>query len=109
MRNFVQPGDVITLTMTADTVSGQLINIGKFTGVCANDALNGTENEVAVMGVYTLSKVPGDAYTQGQALHMNPATGLVDATGGTVLFGVAVAAAGAGANTVVVRLTPSAA
>jgi predicted RecA/RadA family phage recombinase len=47
------------------------------------------------MGMFTLPKIVGDAYTEGQA-HMNPSTSLVDAAG-SIVFGVAVGAAPAAA------------
>ena len=67
-------------------VSGQLIHIGKFVGVCAYDAASGQQCEVGAMGVSTLP---------------------IDKTGNAVV-GVCVTAAPAGTNTVQVRLTPSA-
>ena len=108
MKNYVQCGDTLPLTMTAAVVSGQLVNIGKFTGVCAVNGAIGDTIECALVGVFSLPKNPPDVITQGQALKMIPATGIVDASG-TVTFGVAAAAAAAGSTTVLVRLTPSAA
>ena len=105
-------------------VSGQLIHIGKFVGVCAFDAASGQQCEVGVMGVFSLPKVPGDSYNQGDALDMNPATGLgrqdrkrgvrhvrhaaSDRLGaGTAAIGWVVANAAGGSTTARVRLCPS--
>jgi predicted RecA/RadA family phage recombinase len=108
MKNFVQNGNTLPLVMTAAVVSGQLVNLGKFTGVCAVNGAIGDTVEVAIVGVFSLPKTPADVITQGQALKMIPASGIVDASG-TVTFGVAAAAAAAGSTTCLVRLTPSAA
>ena len=107
MKNFVQNGTTLPLVMTAAVVSGQLINIGKFTGVCAVNGAIGDTVEVALTGVYSLPKASADVYSQGAQLKTD-GTGLVTAAG-TIVFGVAAAAAGAGSTTVLARLTPSAA
>ena len=109
MKNFVQCGDTLPLVMTEAVVSGQLVNIGKITGVAAVNGAAGATIECAVTGVFSLPKTAADVYAQGAALKMIPASGMVDETAGTVTFGYAVAAAGAGSTTVLVRLTPSAA
>jgi predicted RecA/RadA family phage recombinase len=108
VKNFVQQGDTVPLVMTAAVVSGQLVQIGKFVGVAAVNGAIGDTVEVRIVGVFSLSKTPADVITQGQALKMIPASGVVDASG-TVTFGVAAAAAGAGTTTVLARLMPSAA
>jgi predicted RecA/RadA family phage recombinase len=108
VKNFIQPGDYgITLVAPANVVAGQLISVGKINGVVACDAVSGAQVEVAVEGVYSLPKTPGDTITQGQQLHAL-ATGVIDASG-TILVGYAVAAAASGTSTVSVRLVPSAA
>jgi predicted RecA/RadA family phage recombinase len=108
MKNFYQTGRTLPLVMTQAVVSGQLLQVGKFIGVAAVNGNVGDTIEVALEGVFTLPKTPADVITQGQGLHFLPATGVVDAAG-TVLFGVACAAAGTGTTTCLARLTPSAA
>ena len=108
MKNFVQEGCTLPLTMAASVKAGQLIQCGKFVGVVACDGNVGDTVETAITGVYALPKTPADAITQGQALKMIPATGVVD-VGATVVFGVATQAAAAGSTVVYARLTPSAA
>jgi predicted RecA/RadA family phage recombinase len=108
MTNYVQRGDTLPLVMSAVVASGQLVNVGKFTGVAATAGAVGASIEISLVGVYSLPKVSADVYTQGQQLKMDPATGLVNAAG-AIVFGVAAEAAAAGSTSVLARLTPSAA
>jgi predicted RecA/RadA family phage recombinase len=57
MKNFVQPGDVVTLTAPSGGVSsGDLVVIAAMCGVCATDAAEGAEVEVKTTGVFDLPK-----------------------------------------------------
>lgn len=105
MKNFYKDGDTLPLTMTQNVLSGQLVRVGQFVGVCANDCTTGNVTEVALEGVYSIPKNSADVIVQGQALKFVPATGVIDATSGTVEAGVAAQAAAAGTATVYVRLT----
>jgi predicted RecA/RadA family phage recombinase len=107
MKNFVKPGDVVTLIAPAALLSGQLFQSGTMVGIATSDAASGAQVETLVEGVVSLPKTAADAITQGQALKAL-ASGVVDA-GGTILFGYAVSAAAAGSTTVTARLVPSAA
>ena len=104
MKNFYQCGDTVPLTMTAAVTSGQLIRIGAFVGVVANDAAAGASVETKLVGVFLLPKITADVIAQGQAVKFVPSTGIVSAAG-TVAAGVATQAA-AGSTQVYVRLTP---
>ena len=95
MKNFVQPGDVITLTAPADVKSGGVVVVGGFVGIAATDALQNAEVETALVGVFELPKSAG-AIAAGQKCFWD---GTAVATSGTTLLGAAVAAAGASAPT----------
>jgi predicted RecA/RadA family phage recombinase len=109
MRNFVQPGDVVTLVAPQGGVlSGAPVLVGSIFGVAAYDAIEAAEVEVAVVGVFDLPKAQG-GLSQGDPVFFAAATGLVGDTGpGTVLVGVAVEGAGADAPTARVRLNGTA-
>jgi predicted RecA/RadA family phage recombinase len=98
-RNFVQPGDVITLTAPADVKGGEIVTVGALTGVAAYDAKAGAEVEVALTGVFELPC--SEALAQGALAYW--ADGKVAAEG-DLLIGAVIAAAGSGAATCRVRL-----
>lgn len=113
MRNFVQPGENITVTAPYAVESGELVVIGAMVGVANSDAENGAEVVISTQGVFDLAKVPAVVFTAGEVVYTTTAGGAVtdntDAdsnSGGTVKVGYAVQAAGAGAGTVRVRLVP---
>ena len=66
MKNFVAPGNTITVVAPASGVlSGELILVGAIAGVANGDAVAGAPVELSVEGVFDLAKTPGDAFTQG--------------------------------------------
>lgn len=106
MKNFVQPGDVLTLVAPADCKSGDVITVGAFTGVATYDAKAGQEIETAIVGVFELAKAAG-ALEPGALVYWD--AGAKKATGSAgegdaLLIGAAVSAAGADAATCRVRL-----
>ena len=107
VRNFVQPGNVITvIAPTGGVQSGAVVIVGAIVGIAATTQPAGAEVEVSVEGVFDISKVVGDSLPQGAVAKVTPATGLVGVAG-TVSIGLVVEAAAAGASTARVRLTPS--
>jgi len=87
MKNFVQPGNVITIKgQTTPVVSGHVYDIGGMIGLAtgsltAADIAGGTDYwEMALGGVYAFEK--GDAtYTFGADAKFDPASGGLLATG----------------------------
>jgi len=59
MRNYVQPGDTVTVQTTSAVVSGQPVLIGDLFGVAVADAAANTPFELQVSGVVTLRKAAG--------------------------------------------------
>lgn len=107
MKNFVQPGNTITVTLPQDTVGGEGVLVGRLFGVAAFSAVNGAECEVAVVGVYDLAKRASDAFGVGAPVYFDSAAKeCVDDpdSSADAEIGIAIAAAGAGATTVRVRL-----
>jgi predicted RecA/RadA family phage recombinase len=107
MKNFVQPGQYGVPVVTPNAVvSGQVVVIGSLYGIAATDAAAGATVSLAMEGVYTLPKVPGDAYTAGAVAKID-ATGTVNAAGAVGAIGWITQAAAAGSTTCSVRLVPS--
>jgi len=106
MKNFVAPGNTITVTAPAGGVlSGHLVSIGNIVGVANADAAAGADAELSTEGVFDLAKTPADALSAGSTAKVTPATGVVGAAG-TLAIGWIVKAAAAGSTTARVRLTP---
>ena len=117
-KNFVSDGDVLPWTNTTGNAvaSGQLIVIGHTLGVALVAIANGASGAVAVEGVFTVPKVSGAVFVQGEKLVWDvsansgagafddsaatPATG--DITGGAIAW----AAGSDGQTTATVKLTP---
>lgn len=110
MKNFVQPGDVVTLTAPADVAAGVPINNGVLAGVTITAAASGATVECATSGIFDLAKTSAQAWTVGQAIYLIPATRLVTTatTAGNLLIGTAVAVAANPTPTGLVRLNGSA-
>jgi predicted RecA/RadA family phage recombinase len=105
MKNFVQPGDNITLDAPADVLSGAGVIIGSLFGVANGDALTGKPVVLSTVGVFDLPKKTADDLTIGEAVYWDDTNAQVtETTTGNTKIGAAIAAAGAGAITVTVRL-----
>src|SRR3954471_23683066 len=110
MRNFVQPGNVLTaIAPTGGVVSGQGVLVEKLFGVAAYTAEAGAEVELSIEGVYRLPKA-ASAMAQGRAAYWDAAAqqSLLRAAGNS-LMGLVAGAAAAPDATVAVRLCPGAA
>jgi predicted RecA/RadA family phage recombinase len=68
MKNYIQPGNVLTLTSSLDLGSGDPVLIGKFFGVCNHDTAAGLPTEVSVVGVYSLPKKTDAVFAAGRLL-----------------------------------------
>jgi len=108
MKNFVQPGNVVTfLGQTGGHLGGDLVVIGSIFGVCAYNTAEGAEGELALGGVYTLPKATG-AITAWAKVYWDAAAKKVTTTvGSNTLIGVAMLAEISAATVVTVRLNDS--
>ena len=107
MKNYVQPGNTLTLTAPHDVISGDGLLVGSIFGVAAGDAENGATVEAALTGVFDLTKVGSQAWAVGDKVYWDDTNKRCTtvATDNT-LIGVAVeaVAGGAGDTTGRVRL-----
>ena len=102
---YVQRGESIDFTPTADVAAGDIIKVGNLVGVAKLDIKAGELGALALCGVYEIA-TNGTAIEAGAVVSVDPGTGKVCAAdaSGAVKFGYAVAAAAAADALVHVRL-----
>lgn len=110
MKNYIQPGDNVTITAAADTASGAGVLAGLLFGVAVADALEDEALTIATRGVYTLPKTSAQAWTVGAAIYWNGTLGVATTAtaAGNVFIGVALEAAANPSDSGVVRLNGTA-
>lgn len=106
MKNFIQTGDVITVTAPADVSAGDGVLVGDIFGVAVTDAKSGAAVEIKTTGVFEMAKTNAQAWAAvGTALYWDNSGKLVTSTAGTnKLIGVNVATAANPSGTGTVRL-----
>lgn len=106
MKNYVQPGDTLTLTAPYAVASGAGLLVGSIFGVATAAAAISTPVEAAVTGVFDLAKATGAAWTVGARIYWDDTAKNCTTTASTnKLIGVAVAAAASGDTVGRVRLS----
>lgn len=110
MKNFVQDGDNITVTVADNTdavnlSSGDGYLIGTLFGVAEHDADIGASVTISTEGVFSLAKVAAQAWAVGDAIYWDDAAkNCTTTSNGNTLVGKAVAVAANPSSTGVVRL-----
>lgn len=105
MKNYVQPGNVITMPAPVGGVSsGDGVLVNSLFGVAAYGALEGDEVEVSLAGVYALPKV-AEAIEIGEPLYWTGAALTPTAGSGLPRVGTCAKAAGVDDPTVRIRLS----
>src|SRR5574344_1703805 len=102
---YVQRGDSVDYTPTADVSAGDIVNHGKMVGVAKLDIKAGELGALALTGVYEVVK--GDAaFGPGEEVGGDAASkkAVVATTSGCVKIGYAIAPAASGDTVVNVRL-----
>jgi predicted RecA/RadA family phage recombinase len=102
MRNFIQPGNVLSLSAPYDRLSGQGALVGSIFGIAAYDVLSGTTGEFVLTGVFSHAKTASQAWTVGQKIYWdNTNKVMTNVATGNVHIGHAVeAVAGGAADTI---------
>ncbi|MEA9657836.1 capsid cement protein [Xanthomonas campestris] len=110
MKNAYQDGRVLDVTLTAAVSSGGVIAAGKLVAIAVTDGAIGDTIAAHVEGVFALPKLPAAVFAVGAAVNWDiDAKQAIAAAGGagdTNNIGYAIEAAGNGAATVLMRLTP---
>lgn len=108
MKNFVQDGKIINVTLAADLASGAALVVGAMVGVAVAGGKNGDTNvAVQLFGVFTLNKAAG-AVSQGAILYWDDTAKNVTTnsnSGANLKIGYAWAAALTGDATIPVTLS----
>lgn len=108
MNNYIQPGEVLTLTVDRAVSSGGGFLAGSIFGVATADVADTAAGEFQTCGVVSLAKTSAQAWTVGQKIYWDN-TLFVCSTVGTVgqLIGAATAIAANPSSTGYVRLNES--
>ena len=105
MKNYVQPGNTITLTAPYAVASGDGLLVGSIFGISSGDAASGEPIEAALVGVFDLKKVASQAWAAGDKVYWdNTAKEATKTTTSNTLIGVAVAAVAGGAGDTIGRV-----
>ena len=105
MKNYVQPGNTVTLTAPYAVASGDGLLVGSIFGVAAGTAALGDAVEAALTGVYDLKKVASQAWAAGDKVYWdNTAKEATKTTTSNTLIGVAVVAVAGGAGDTIGRV-----
>lgn len=105
MRNFIQPGKVLTMTApSGGVVSGGFVKIGAIFGVAAVTAAVGQSFELSTGEVYELPKTSAEAWAIGDVIYATSAGIMTTVSSGNTKVGVAVAVAANPSGSGLVRL-----
>jgi predicted RecA/RadA family phage recombinase len=106
MKNYIQNGDMITVTAPVGGVtSGQCLLVGSLFGIVAASAAEGEAVEIATTGVFDLPKDAAMVIDPGDRIAWDDTAKEIALPGvGLYPVGIAVTAAGNGTTTVRVRL-----
>lgn len=105
MKNYIQPGDTITLTAPAAVASGDPVVVGAIFGVASTAAATGEPVECKRTGVFTLTKKAATAMTEGAKAYWDATNSEITPTAtGNLLVGAAAVAAASSATVVDVLL-----
>lgn len=108
MKNYVQPGEVLTVAAPYDVSSGGGAKVGLIFGIAAEDATSGSDVDLAVEGVFSVTKLSTDAFAVGDAVYWDDTNKrCTSTTTSNTKIGVAVVAAANPSSTVTVRLNES--
>lgn len=105
MKNYVQMGNTLTLTAAAAIVSGAPLLMGSLFGIASTDAEIGDQVEMALAGVYTLTKKSADTPAAfAKAYWDDTAKEVTTTASGNSLVGVFTEAVAGGVTSAAVRL-----
>lgn len=107
MKNYIQEGETLTLTVSSTAVAaGAGFLAGSLFGVAQHDVAANGSGEFALEGVFELPKVSAQAWTQGALIYWDDTNKeCTTATTGHTLIGKAAAAAANPSATGMVRLS----
>jgi len=105
MKNYVQPGNTITLTASYAVASGEGLLVGAIFGIAAGTAALGETVETALVGVFDITKVGSQAWTAGAKVYWDDTNKRCTTVAtANILVGVAVEAVAGGAGDTIGRV-----
>lgn len=105
MKNYVQPGNTISLTAPYAVASGDGLLVGSIFGVAACSAALGETVEAALVGVFDLKKVASQAWAAGDKVYWDNTNKETTKTAtANTLIGIATEAVAGGAGDVIGRV-----
>jgi len=105
MKNFVQPGNTITLTAPYAVASGDGLLFGSIVGVAAGTAALGETVETALLGVFDITKIGSQAWTVGAKVYWDDTNKRSTSVAiSNTLIGVATEAVAGGAGDTIGRV-----
>lgn len=91
MKNYIQPGEHITLTMAAAVLPGAGVLVGDIFGIAQGAAAQGEQVVLVRRGVFRLPKTSAQAWTVGAKIYWNDTDKVcTTAASGNKLIGAAV-------------------
>ena len=100
MKNFIQPGQTLTVVAPYAVTGGQGVQVGALFGVAAHDALQGTPVEIVRTGVIALSAVTADTGATGEKAYWDNAARRVTKTATNNLLVGALVASKSGTDSI---------
>lgn len=94
MKNYVQNGKNLDVTLTAAASSGELVIAGDLVGVAIADIAANETGAIATEGVYAIAKKTATSVSVGDVLNYDAAAKLLDKTAANPKVGIAVAVSG---------------
>ena len=105
MKNYVQPGNTITLTAPYAVAAGDGLLVGSIFGVASGTAALGETVETALVGVYELKKLGSQAWAVGARIYWDNAARLATTVvASNTLIGAATEPVAGGANDTIDRV-----
>ena len=105
MKNYVQPGNTITLTAPYAVASGDGLLVGAIFGVATGTVAISEPVETALTGVFDLTKVGSQAWTVGAKVYWdNTNKRCTTVATDNTLIGVAIEAVASGAGDTIGRV-----
>ncbi len=71
MKNYIQPGEKITVAAPAAVASGAGVLVGAMFGVAATAAASGADVTIVRKGVFNMNKLTAQAWTEGAKVYWN--------------------------------------
>lgn len=104
-KNYIQPGDVVTVAAPYDVDGGDIVVVGTLAGVACYSAKTGEPVEVKLTGVFELGKTSAQAWAIGAKIYATSTGVATTAASGNIPMGLSVEPAANPSPTGRVRLS----